>query len=93
MESATTSSQGQGPKKTSIVKCDVCDDTVVDGKDEALFCKGRCQLWMHHYCAGVSRSQFKSLGTSAEMSYECATCFHESMAERVQTLKIELLPF
>jgi len=86
-ESATTSSQGHGPEKTSIVKCAVCDDKIVDGKDEALFCEGRCQLWMHRYCAGVSRSQFKSLGTSTEMSYECATCFRESMAKRVQTLE------
>ena len=53
-ESATTSSQGQGPEKTSMVKCAVCDDTIVDGKDKELFCEGRCQLWMHRYCAGVS---------------------------------------
>ena len=48
LESATTSTQGQGPETTSIVKCAVCDNKIVDGKDEALFCEGGCQLWMHH---------------------------------------------
>ena len=36
------------------VKCAVCEQYVVDGKDQALFCEGQCQCWSHRYCAGVS---------------------------------------
>ena len=59
----------------------------MDGKDEAVFCDGRCQQWIHRYFAGVSKTQFKLLSSSAESKYECATCFQESHRKHLQDLE------
>ena len=50
----------------------------MDGKDAVSFCDSQCQQWIHRYCAGVSKTQLKLLSSSAEVKYECATCFQES---------------
>ena len=34
--------------------CCVCCQVITIGKDDALFCSGNCQQWLHRYCASVS---------------------------------------
>ena len=62
----TKRQEGDGHKRLSMAKqpvtCGVCKNKIVDGKDEALYCEGRCQSWMHRYCTGVSKIQFEELG-------------------------------
>lgn len=90
-QSETSSSSGAVPHsqadKRRAAKCAVCDAKIVDGKDEALYCEGLCQRWMHRYCAGVSLVHFERLAASTEARYECATCIHESQAKRVHALE------
>ena len=74
--------------KTKLpVKCGVCKNKIVDGKDEALYCEGRCQSWMHRYCAGVSKIQFEELGRSEDNSYECAACCREVQTQQIHALE------
>ena len=42
-----TSRQGASPSES----CCVCCQSETVGKDEALFCTGSCQKWLHRYCA------------------------------------------
>lgn len=57
---AVTSSAGTGAmldcqkSRPRTVKCAVCDQGIVDSKDQALFCEGSCQGWFHRYCAADS---------------------------------------
>ena len=64
---STTSSAGAGVSP-STTKCAVCDQKIVDGKDQALCCEGLCKGWFHRYCAGVSLAHFDYLSTSASSS-------------------------
>ena len=73
--------------KRHASKCAVCDAKIVDGKDEAVFCEGLCQQWIHRYCAGVSKVHFERLAASAETKYECAACFCESQTKRARLLE------
>ena len=40
--------------KLPKTKCAICNQDIVDGKDQALLCEGTCKGWFHRYCAGVS---------------------------------------
>ena len=82
--SATSSAgAGGGPSTT---KCAVCDQNVIDGKDQALFCEGFCKGWFHRYCAGVSLAHFDYLSTSAHPFY-CVVCFQKSYNDELADLK------
>ena len=72
-----------GAKATSVkpgasptVPCAVCEQDILDGKDQALFCEGLCQRWFHRYCAGVSVLHFDVLSSSSE-PFHCASCFQK----------------
>ena len=65
-ESSETSSQSA---RNSSATCGVCDQTIVDGKEQALFCDGVCKQWFHRYCAGVPLSWFKTLSTSSSYPF------------------------
>ena len=58
------------------VKCAVCDQNIVDGKDQALFCEGNCQRWFHRYCAGVAVNHFETLSSTSQ-PFHCAGCFQQ----------------
>ena len=53
------------PAKT----CAVCEQAIVDGEDQALFCEGACKQWFHPYCAGVPASWFASFSVSTDPFY------------------------
>ena len=46
---------------TSEEQCGLCFKAIVENRDEALFCKGSCNKWMHRYCVGVSLSHYEAL--------------------------------
>ena len=58
--------------------CPICADTIVDeGEDEcvqdALFCEGGCQCWLHRWCVGVTRERYAVL-SSDEEPFLCLSC-------------------
>ena len=77
-------------------ECCVCSNHIADGKDDALFCEGVCNGWMHIYCAGVPLKHFErlSLMSSPFLCYTCALQIHEREAaelkSKVQSLAAEL---
>ena len=62
-------SAGVSPTVTTV-KCVVCDQKRVDGKDQA---EGVCRGWCHRYCVGVSLVYFQYLSTSTP--FYCVACF------------------
>lgn len=65
----------------------MCDQKVVDGKDQALFCEGQCQRWLHRYCAGVSLAHFDALSSSSE-PFHCLGCFQRSCNAEIKSLRV-----
>ena len=79
------------PKRTELaleqpVKCAVCEQNIVDGKGQALFCEGQCQRWSHRYCAGVSLAHFDAFSSSSEPLY-CIGCFQKCCNGKLTTLR------
>ena len=58
-----------------LSECVICCRYIVDGKEDALFCEGKCNGWFHRYCAGVPLSYFKHLSSSPTPFY-CIICSH-----------------
>ena len=54
-------------------------------KDEALLCAGRCQQWLHHYCASVTEQQYKILCES-NTPFLCPSCYQEQHEWEVKEL-------
>ena len=92
-EASETSCQGA---RNSSATCGVCDQTIVDGKEQALFCDGVCKQWFHRYCAGVPLSWFKTLSTSSTpfQCYSCCQVEHvksvENLAAKISELQLEV---
>ena len=57
------------PKKAQARRseqCILCTQRIADGRDQALFCTGKCQGFVHRYCAGVSEAHFLALSKQFE---------------------------
>ena len=85
----TTAPMLRKPPRRGKVPCGVCQGPVVDGKDEALLCEGKCGLWFHRGCASVPPCLYKELSNSEE-SFFCLTCANLRLKQEVILLKNEL---
>ena len=54
--------------------CYICCQPVTIGKDEALFYTGKCQQWLHHYCASISVKCYKAIIDNSR-PYCCPCCY------------------
>ena len=68
--------------------CPICCETIVDAAEnvegqEALFCEGACQKWLHRWCTGVHKDSYAVL-TSSEEPFVCPLC---SLAEHCRLIK------
>ena len=96
--SAKSSTKGTSkPKKSSktasaattdanTVSCAVCEQIIVEGKDQALYCEGVCNSWFHRYCAGVSVTHFQKLSSSSK-PFSCLECSGSFFHEEIQKLR------
>lgn len=62
--------------------CALCCERIVENEDEALFCEGNCQQWVHRYCAGISEKHYKSLDSSSP-PFLCYACYVEAQRKLV----------
>ena len=72
--------------------CCVCCQVITIGKDDALFCSGNCQQWLHSYCAGVSIKCYKD-SKDNDAPFHCFCCNEGKSQQEIATLKntVELL--
>ena len=68
-------------------ECAVCCQKVTEGEGEALFCEGKCQKWLHRYCAGVSVAQFQDLST-VSAPFLCVICYQQSHGVALEELRL-----
>ena len=84
-----TVSMPKKPGKRGKVACGVCQGPVVDGKDEALLCEGKCGYWLHRGCASISPNLYRDLSNSDD-PFVCLTCTNIQLKEEIQSLRSEL---
>ena len=77
---------GRSRTKTN---CGVCLQKIADGKEEAIFCEGKCQQWYHRGCASVPPELFATLTTS-NVPFHCLTCSNSTLQQEVAELTMEI---
>ena len=78
------------PGKNRVkASCGVCLQRIVNGKEEAIFCEGKCQQWYHRVCASVPRELFATL-TASDAPFYCLTCGLSSLQQEVAELTREI---
>ena len=62
-----------GKKMKGTCVSAVCDEVIKEPTknkkgDEAIYCEGNCEAWLHHICAGISSPNFAELQNNDEFS-------------------------
>lgn len=76
----------------------ICDEAIRDFStkrqktQDSIFCDSSCQQWVHHGCAGLSKSRFAQLSKSRD-PFLCQQCHLMLLEETVAKLtkEVELL--
>ena len=84
------SSKGSDDRSNPSSECCVCCQDLNIVKDEAIFCTGYCQQWLHRYCAGVSLSVFKHI-KEKDCQFRCFTCYQLYQQEEVTKLRNKVI--
>ena len=81
--------------------CPICINPIFDEVEDqhaqdAIFCDGKCQMWLHRWCASVTKERYNSLSGSDD-PFLCPSCFTAAqeteiscLRECINTLKEEL---
>ena len=73
-----------------VALCGICEQLIIDGKDQALFCEGTCKQWIHRFCTGVPLSWFAIVGSSST-PFRCYSCCHAKYADDVDSLTTQIM--
>ena len=79
---------GQKPRAV----CPICEEVIkgTNGRkkgQDAIFCEGECQSWMHRHCAGLSKNRFQELSSSQDM-FLCPACQNDMLTEAISELRV-----
>ena len=67
----------------------IAEDTNKNDGEDAIFCEGRCNSWLHRKCAGLSNSTFQHLSVS-NSPFLCVYCLLSNQATQIAELKSKL---
>ena len=96
--------RGRGrPRKnpSATCACAICLDAIVEATEtsvgeEALFCEGHCQAWLHRRCAFITKARFVRI-SSSEVPFLCCYCQADTqhlatklLQDEVAALRIEV---
>ena len=81
-------------KRMKQAICPVCDVAIVEGSDDdaddtgddAVFCEGTCQAWIHRKCVSMSKTIYTKLGNSDD-PYLCSYCMIAKQSLEIAELK------
>ena len=88
-EKETERRLGRRDMKAQKTHCCMCCKVVEDCRDDALFCEGQCQKWLHRYCASVTVEQYEELSGS-DMPFLCVTCCRSHHEHQISELRAEV---
>ena len=72
-----------------VCNCAIVEDTDEKDGEDAIFCEGSCNSWLHHKCAGLSSSTFQHLSDSNK-PFLCVYCLLSNQAVQIAKLKSTL---
>ena len=80
---------GNGSSVCCVCDCIIVEDTDEKDGEDAIFCEGSCNSWLHRKCAGLSSSTFQHLSDSNK-PFLCVYCLLSNQAVQIAELKSTL---
>ena len=79
---------GESKKSKESEVCLICDTVIRDGDDpdDALYCEGDCQGWLHRKCVCMTKKLYVALGQSDD-PYLCPHCAFAEYEQEIDSLK------
>ena len=70
------------PPKSKKCLCSICEKEVVDKDDQrkgqdAIFCEGNCQEWLHRVCTGLPKKVFLEVYKESDVTLYCPYCTYQ----------------
>ena len=89
--SSTPPTSTKKNKDNSTQVCPICELSIVDDGEsnegeDAIFCEGECQIWLHRKCIGLTKKAFTLIGNSKE-PYLCPYCNNIHYRKEINDLK------
>jgi len=72
--------------------CPICDETIKEPTkhrkgDDAIYCEGYCEAWIHRKCAGLSNTNFTVLSNAGDShTYFCLYCELQAQKAEIDNL-------
>ena len=66
------------------------ESTSKSNGEDAVFCEGSCQSWMHRQCIGMSIPIFRALAIYQAPFY-CIYCSQDELKNKIETLEAQLV--
>jgi len=90
LKGASPSKRKAKGSKNSEADCLICEEAILEPSDtyvgdEAVFCEGSCQGWLHRKCASITCLAFDKLGEQ-DTEYMCSYCMLESQGKEISKL-------
>ena len=72
--------------------CAVCDEPILEWSEtcegeEAIFCEGSCNAWIHRKCSGLSSKLFDILSNDSKEPFRCCYCTLPHQRDEINILK------
>ena len=80
---------GNGSSVCCVCDCVIVEDTNEKDGEDAIFCEGSCNSWLHRKCAGLSSETFQHLSDSNK-PFLCVYCLLPNQAVQIAELKSTL---
>ena len=80
--------------KDDTCTCPICEENIIEASnkrqsaEEAIFCDGACQEWLHRHCVGLSMSRFTQV-FNFSYHFICPRCRLSALEISVTELKME----
>ena len=81
------------PKTKKKFTCPICLELIVDATpktpgQDAVYCDGLCQTWIHRQCAGLSKPAFNQISQPTNNNpFFCPNCRLDQQAKEINSLK------
>ena len=63
--------RNNGSSVCCVCNCVIVEDTNESDGEDAIFCEGSCNSWLHHKCAGLSNPVFQNLSGDSNKPFLC----------------------
>ena len=75
-------------KENELQVCIICELNIQEGTDQtegedALFCEGDCQAWVHRKCVGMSKKMYTAWAEADDpyVCHNCSICIYKNEIE------------